>query len=371
VYPVLAVPTPPSPHHYIASVAAPASRGEVQGALAYTVLVTDYAWPSVEVERAALGAAGAELVVARGGYEDELVELAAGADAILTNWRPVTARVLDAATRCVTVARYGVGVDNIDVERATELGIVVSNVPDYCVEEVSDHTLALLLALARRIVDFAGQTRAGQWDNQAFGAPRRLQGRTLGLVGFGRIARLVAEKARAFGLKVLAFAPSLERGDHGGVLATGTLEELLERADLVSLHAPLTTQTRHLIGADQLSLVRPGTILVNTARGGLLDLEAAQHALAEGRLGGLGLDVLDEEPPRPDHPILTTPGVIVTPHAAFYSQEAIAELQHKAAANVIAALAGTPPATTVNPRVLESPALRLRRGSEPPGASPV
>jgi len=346
--------------NYIAAVAVEASSEEVFGTLSPTVLVTDYAWPSLEIERAALASIGAELVAPRGAGQDELIKLAAGADAILTNWKPVSDRMLEAATRCITVARYGVGVDNIDVERATELGIVVCNVPDYCVDEVSDHTIALLLALARRIVDFARQTSAGQWDNQAFGTPRRLRGRTLGLVGFGRIARLVAEKAQGIGLQVLAFAPNLSPGDHDGVHATRTLEELLECSEMVSLHAPLTSETRHLIGANQLARMRPGAMLINTARGGLLDLEAARAALLDGRLSALGLDVLDEEPPRPDNPILTTPGVVVTPHAAFYSEEAIAELQHKAVTNVIDALSGTPPATVVNPTVLASPALRLR-----------
>jgi D-3-phosphoglycerate dehydrogenase len=326
-----------------------------------TVLVTDYAWPSLDVERRILAGVGAEVVVATMGDERELVALAPGADAILTNWKPVTARVLDAASRCTTVARYGVGVDNIDVARATELGIVVSNVPDYCIDEVSDHAIALMLALARRIVDFAAQTRAGGWDNQAFGPLHRLRDRTLGLIGFGRIARLVAPKARAFGLGILAYAPSLSPGAHHGVEATASLDELLARSDLVSLHAPLTPATHHLLGPEELARMRPGALLVNTARGGLLDLEAVRAALSDGRLGGVGLDVLDEEPPPPDDPIRGVPGVVLTPHAAFYSVESVVELQKKASANVVSALGGTAPETTVNPDVLGSPSLRLAR----------
>jgi D-3-phosphoglycerate dehydrogenase / 2-oxoglutarate reductase len=333
--------------------------------LARKVLVTDYAWPSLDAERRILATIDADLVVARSGDEDELSELARDVDAIMTNWKPVTAPVLRAAQRCVTVARYGVGVDNIDVETATALGMLVSNVPDYCVEEVSDHTIALVLALIRRLVDFANQTRAGGWDNQSFGALHRVRGQTLGLVGFGRIGRLVAAKAQALGFAVLAFTPRLEPGDHDGVEAVGSLDSLLERSDVVSLHAPLTPETRHLLGRDELARMRPRAFIVNTARGGLLDIDAVRDALEEGRLGGAGLDVLDEEPPPHDDPIRRAPRVLLTPHAAFYSAESIAELEERAAVNVVTALSGGVPPTLVNPKVLDSPSRRGHPRIEP------
>jgi D-3-phosphoglycerate dehydrogenase len=322
-----------------------------------SVLVTDYAWPSLDPERAILAAAGAEIVVADSGDEDELVDLSSHADAILTNWKPVTARLLAHATRCTTVARYGVGLDNIDVAAATELGIVVTNVPDFCVEEVSDHALALVLALSRRIVDFAGQTRSGGWDNKAFGDMHRLSGQTLGLIGFGRIARRVAGKARPFGYRVLAYSPSLTPGNHDGVTAA-TFEQVLRSSDVVSLHAPATPSTRNMIGESELAMMRPGSLLVNTARGALVDEDALRRALMEGRLGGAGLDVMDEEPPPPDHPLRSTPGVVMTPHASFYSVESVRELQETAADNVAAVLGGRLPRTVVNPDVLTSPHLR-------------
>jgi D-3-phosphoglycerate dehydrogenase len=322
-----------------------------------SVLVTDYAWPSLDPERAILAAAGAEIVVADSGDEDELVELSSGADAILTNWKPVTARLLANATQCMTVARYGVGLDNIDVAAATELGIVVTNVPDFCVDEVSDHTLALVLALSRRIVDFAGQTRSGGWDNKGFGNMHRLRGQTLGLIGFGRIARRVAGKARPFGYRVLAYSPSLTPGNHDGVTAA-TFEKVLRSSDVVSLHAPATPSTRNMIGESELAMMRPGSLLVNTARGALVDEDALRRALMEGRLGGAGLDVMDEEPPPPDHPLRSTPGVVMTPHASFYSVESVRELQETAADNVAAVLGGRLPRTVVNPDVLTSPHLR-------------
>jgi D-3-phosphoglycerate dehydrogenase len=318
--------------------------------------VTDFAWPSLEPERRILAEIGVEVVVAESGDEDELVELAGEVDAILTNWKPVTERVLRSAPRCLTVARYGVGLDNIDVTAATELGIVVSNVPDFCVDEVSDHALALVLALSRHIVDFAHQTSTGGWDHKAFGEMRRLRGQTLGLIGFGRISRRVAAKAQAFGFDVLAYSPSLTPGEHDGVRAA-SFEEVLG-SSAVSLHAPLTPTTRHLIGADQLAMMRPGAFLVNTARGALVDEEALRSALIEGRLGGAGLDVMDEEPPPPNHPLRTTPGVLITPHASFYSVEALDELQRTAAANVVAVLSGHLPPTVINPAVLASAALR-------------
>jgi D-3-phosphoglycerate dehydrogenase len=322
-----------------------------------SVLVTDYAWPSLDPERVILAAAGAEIVVADSGDEDELVELSSGADAILTNWKPVTARLLANATQCMTVARYGVGLDNIDVAAATELGIVVTNVPDFCVDEVSDHTLALVLALSRRIVDFAGQTRSGGWDNKGFGNMHRLRGQTLGLIGFGRIARRVAGKARPFGYRVLAYSPSLTPGNHDGVTAA-TFEKVLRSSDVVSLHAPATPSTRNMIGESELAMMRPGSLLVNTARGALVDEDALRRALMEGRLGGAGLDVMDEEPPPPDHPLRSTPGVVMTPHASFYSVESVRELQETAADNVAAVLGGRLPRTVVNPDVLTSPHLR-------------
>lgn len=323
-----------------------------------SVLVTDYAWPTLDVERELLAAAGCEIVAAESGNEDELASLAADADAILTNWKPVTATVLERAPRCLTIVRYGVGLDNIDVAAATRLGMIVSNVPDYCIEEVSDHAMALLLALARRLVDFTDQTRAGGWDNQEFGVMHRLRGRTLGLVGFGRIARRVAEKARAFGLDVVAWSPSLATSAPEGIEVAQSLDDLLGRADIVSLHAPLTSDTRHLIGRDRFERMRPGAFLINTARGALVDQSALLKALGSGRLGGAGIDVLDEEPPPPEHPLRHAAGVVLTPHAAFYSAESVRELQEKAVANVVVALKGEVPATIVNPEVLESPARR-------------
>lgn len=324
------------------------------------VLVTDYAWPSLDVERRVLGAADAALVVAGEGSEDELASLARDADAILTNWRPVTAAVLEAAERCVAVVRYGVGLDNIDVARATDLGMVVANVPDYCVEDVSDHTLALVLACARRVVRQSAATRTGQWDRTLGGAPARLRGQVLGLVGYGRLARAVAAKALAIGLTVVAHTPRLPSGPLGdGVIGEPDLDRLLGMADYVSLHVPATASTRGLVDERALRLMKPTAYLVNTARGSVVDEEALVDALERGAIAGAALDVLVEEPPPPDHPLLGRADVVVTPHAAFYSDAAIDDLQHGAAGLVVDCLEGRVPDTIVNPEVLDHDGLRL------------
>lgn len=317
-----------------------------------TVLITDYAWESLDIERAILTQADARLVVADTGAEDELIAMAPLADAILTCWRPVTAAVLDAAPNCRTVARYGVGLDNIDVAHATELGMVVTNVPDYSIEEVSDHTAALILAMTRRIVPFTAQVSAGGWDNTAVAPMRRLAGQTLGLVGSGAIARRVAEKMTGFGMRALTWSPRVRAGECvGAATAVGSLADLLCHSDVVSVHVPLTDATRGLIDADALALMKSSALLVNTARGPVVDLVALTEALRTGKLGGAGLDVLPSEPPRSDDPLLGLDNVILTPHAAFASVEAIAELRTKAAQNVAAVLAGATPPYVVNREV--------------------
>jgi D-3-phosphoglycerate dehydrogenase len=325
-----------------------------------TVLVTDYAWPSLDIEREILAEVGAELLVAETGEEDELVALAPVARAILTNWKRVPAAALDVAPDCLVVSRYGVGVDNIPVEHATSLGILVTNVPDFCLEEVSDHALALLLACARRIVTFARTTGEGRWDllGRARGLPR-LRGQRLGLIGFGGIARTLVPKAQGLGLRVLAYTPRLPDGAIDGVETTGDLDRLLAESDYVSVHAPSTPETRGLIGEAQLRRMKPTAYLINTSRGALVDEDALERALREGWIAGAALDVLSQEPPPPHHPLLGLDNVIVTPHAAFYSDAAIAELQAKAAGNVAKVLRRELPETIVNRDVLARPGYRL------------
>jgi D-3-phosphoglycerate dehydrogenase len=321
------------------------------------VLVTDYAWPSLDIERRILGEVGAELLVAETGEPDELVQLADGVDAILTNWKKVPPGALDVAPGCLVVSRYGVGLDNIPVDHATELGILVVNVPDFCLHEVSDHAMALVLGCARRVARYARETREGTWRLDGPGLPR-LSEQTLGLVGFGNIARALVPKARGFGMRVLAWTPRLEPGAAGDVEVARDLEQLLAESDYVSLHAPAMPETAGLIGEPELRAMKPTAYLVNTSRGALVDEDALVRALREGWIAGAALDVLRQEPPPADHPLLALDNAIVTPHAAFYSDSAIVELQTKAATNVANVLTGALPATVVNPRVRELAAYR-------------
>lgn len=328
----------------------------------YKVLVTDYVWPSVEPERAVLARAGAELVVAPDGREDTLVALARDADGILTCFAQVTDRVLRAAPRCLVVGRYGVGVDNIAVNTATELGIAVTYVPDYCVEEVSDHVMALLLAWNRRILLFDTSVKTTGWGSVALDMPiLRLRGKKLGIIGFGRIGRAVCRKALAFGFQVLASDPFLSPeavASHGAKLVD--MPTLLRESDFVSIHSPLTPETRNLIGRRELEMMKPTAFLINCARGPLIDEEALYHVLKSSKIAGAGLDVLVDPAPPPDYRLLKLPNVIVTPHVAFFSQEAVLELEERAAGEVARVLQGQMPDNLVNRDVLSRPNLRSR-----------
>ena len=318
------------------------------------VLVTDHTWPSVAPEAEVLRRVGARLVVAETGEESELLALVPEADAVLTCFARVSAPVVRAGERLQVIGRYGIGVDNIAVEEATTLGIPVTNVPAYCLDEVAEHAVALLLALARGVNVYDRAVRDGDWA-LATGAPlHRVAGRTLAIVGFGKIGQAVARRAAGIGLRVLAVDRMARRT---AVEAFGAepadLDEALAHADFVSLHCPLTDETRGLIDESRLRRMKPTAFLVNTARGGLVDHTALLRALREGWIAGAGLDVFDPEPLEPGHPLLRQPNLIATPHVAFYSEESLVELEVLAAENVAAVLDGRMPASVVNPEVLE------------------
>ncbi|MCX6050284.1 MAG: C-terminal binding protein [Chloroflexi bacterium] len=328
----------------------------------FNVLITDYAWPTLEIERGLLAAVDAELIVAQTGEVAELTQLAPQVDAILTCWKRVTAPVLEAAARCQLVSRYGIGLDNIAVDRASELGMLVTNVPDFCLDEVSDLVMALLLNLARRVVPFVHQTRQGIWNLQTGRTMPRLRGQTLGLIGYGNLAQAVVPKALGFGLKIIAYTPRLAPDALAPFgVATNDLDFLLREADYVSIHAPLTVETRGLIDARALRLMKPTAFLINTARGAIIDERALVTALQERWIAGAALDVLTQEPPPPDHPLLALDNVLITPHTAFYSEAAIAELAYKAAAQVVQVLQGQIPRNLINPAVLTQPNCRFKR----------
>jgi D-3-phosphoglycerate dehydrogenase len=318
------------------------------------VLVTDHPWRSIEPEEELLGAAGAELVFAETGAEDELIGLAADADAILTCFARVTERVVQAAPHLQVIGRYGIGVDNIAVTEATSRGVLVTNTPSYCVDEVVEHALALILDLRRQVSSFNRAVHDGDWSLTSSRPVHRLRGSTLGIVGLGEIGTALALQATALGMTVIAHHP---RKDAETVRATGatpvSLDELAASSDVVTLHVPLNAETRHLIGAEFLRSMKSTAYLINVARGGVVDQDALVRALREGWIGGAGLDVVEPERLPPEHPLLALPNAIVTPHVAYYSEESLLDLGRLASENVAAVLGGHMPRSIINPEVLE------------------
>jgi D-3-phosphoglycerate dehydrogenase len=304
----------------------------------HRVLVTDYTWANTDIEAAVLADVGAELVLAETGEEAELVELVAGCEGILTCFKHVTPAVVRAGEQLKVIGRYGIGTDNIAVDVATELGIPVTNVPEYCSDEVAEHVLALLFALIRGVPRYDAAVRGGDWS-LATGLPtRRIAGMTLGIVGHGPIGRAVEQRARALGMDVLIHTRS------GGV----PLPDLASGSDVVTLHVPATPETERLVDAAFLAAMKPTAYLINCARGAIVDQDALVAALREGRIAGAGLDVFVPEHLPAGHPLLALDNVVATPHTAFYSEESIADLARLAAQNVADVLAGRRPANIVN-----------------------
>ncbi len=327
----------------------------------FKVLITDYAWSSIEPERQVLAEIGAEIIVAEIGDEAELITHAHKVDGILTCWKPVRESVISKAKNCKIIARYGIGLDNIDVESATKNGIIVTNVPAYCVDEVSDHAMALLLACARNIPMYNTAVKAGIWDQDSGRRMYRLRGKTIGVVGFGRIAKVLIPKAMAIGLKVNVYSPrtSAETIEQYGADKV-TFNKLLKTSDFVTIHAPLTAETLHMFSYEEFCAMKSDAFLINTARGSIVDSSALTDALKNGEIAGAGLDVLETEPPDFSETFLHLDNVIITPHAAFISEESILELEVTAATCVLQVLSGKLPDSIVNPSVLERPNLRAK-----------
>jgi len=319
----------------------------------YKVVITDHRFPNVDIQREVLSQIGAELVVGQAQTEEEIIAIAKDAHGILNARSKITEKVINALTSCKIMVRYGVGVDTIDIAAATRKGIMVSNVLDYCVDEVSDHALALIMALTRKVVFSARRVRAGEWSVANLKPLKRLSGQTLGVVGFGRIGRELARKASPIGFNILVYDPYVDEksvAQPGFKLAS--FEELIKGSDVISLHSPLTAETKGMIGKQQIEMMKPNAYIVNVSRGSLIDEGALIDALNAGRIAGAGLDVMIDEPAKPDNPLLKMEQVIVTSHTAFYSDEAIQELQKKAAEKVAATLSGKIPDPLVNPEVL-------------------
>ncbi|MCD6029912.1 MAG: hydroxyacid dehydrogenase [Thermomicrobiales bacterium] len=294
--------------------------------------------------------------------EDDLIRAAQDADALLVSTREVVSRrVLENIPRVKVISRYGVGLDNVDLDAAADAGIVVTHYPGYCTSEVADHAMAMIMALNRRIVEQDRALREGAWVEHGPATRRILRGpvqplreQTLGLVGFGRIGQAVAARAKPFNLTILAADPYI---DPDVMVAAGvepvSLEDLLRRSDIVTIHAPLTPETRGLINAETLALMKPSAVLVNTARGPIIDLPALAEALEEGKLAGAALDVVDPEPLPADAPFYRMPNVILTPHSAYYSERSVDVVRRETLLEALQVLRGKRPRTVANPAVLE------------------
>ena len=319
----------------------------------FRVVVTDLGYPTYEHEKRVLETAGAKLELADCLSEDELIKACRGANGILNRAALMSARVITTLDKCKVIARYGVGVDNVDLDAATSMGIVVANVPDYCNDEVSTQAVALMLSLTRRLVSHDKAVRNGAWDIGSAEPIYRSAGQTLGLVGLGRIARAVASKMQGFRMRTIAYDPYVGEEEAAKVgVELVDLDTLLSTADLISIHAPLMDATRKMIDADALAKMKPTAYLVNTSRGGLIDQTALVEALKNGRIAGAGLDVYEVEPLEPDSPLKGLDNVILTDHAGWYSEDSIIELQTRAAEAVAAVLSGQRPESVVNPDVL-------------------
>ena len=327
----------------------------------FKIVITDFGIPDNELEDAELRESGLdyELVRLNAKTSAELVPHVRDADALIVQWVQINRAVIESLGQCRVISRYGIGVDMVDLEAATDHGIPVCNVPDFCIDEVSTHTLAFVLNLNRHIMGHHAHAASGQWAGAPGGAPARLHGQTLGLVGLGKIGSAVARKAGALGLKLLAYdlypRPDLAK-ELGVELAS--LDDVLRRSDYVSIHCPLTQETRHLIGTAQLEQMQPSAYLINMARGPIVDQAALYNALVNGAIAGAAVDVLEQEPPKPDDPLLKLPNIIITPHTSSWSAESIVQLRRGAAANVVRVLSGQPPRAVVNPLVLSRPSGR-------------
>ena len=319
------------------------------------VVITDYDYGNVDIERAILEAAGAEVVALQAKTEDDLLEAARDCTAMMNQYARVGARTIAVMQRCKVIARYGVGIDIVDVSAATAKGILVTNVRDYCTEEVADHAVSLWLALARGLFPYDRATHQGHWQWQSAAPLHRLRGQVMGIVSFGKIGQAIATRAQGFGVEIVVYDPYLPAN---AVSAHGVRQvdkaELLATSDVLMMQVPMTPETRHFLSEPEFRAMKPNALVINTGRGPTIDNKALYRALTEGWISGAGLDDPEEEPAKraawspADNPIFSLPNVIVTPHAAYYSEESIRSAREIAASEVARVLTGQPPKNPVN-----------------------
>lgn len=320
---------------------------------AMKVVLTDYEYKSVETERGIIEGAGHTLYTFQKKTEEELLSVVKDADAVITQYADINERVIAAMERCRVIVRYGIGFNNVDVDAAAKKGIYVCNVPDYGVEEVSDHAVMLMLALAKKLPVYSHAVKNGDWGYTSVIPLRRFCTSTVGLIGFGRIPQLVAKKLSGWGVRLLAYDPWGSPDAAAALNTTLTdLETIWREADFISVHCPLTKDTQGMIDLAAMKKMKNTAFLINTARGGVIREDDLLTALQTGQIAGAGLDVFEKEPLDRDDPLLNFPQVLVTPHSAWYSETAIAALQQKAAEEVVNVLGGNAPLHCVNLRQL-------------------
>ena len=320
----------------------------------YKVVITDAEYKSFNLERKELEKTNADLSVCQCKSEDEIIEAAKDADGLIVQYALITRHVIESLEKCKVIARYGIGVDSIDIEAAIEHGICVVNVQEYCLDEVSDHTMALALACIRKVVMLNNAVKKGIWDFKMSVPIFRLKNMKLGLVGFGNIARMVSCKAQAFGMSVIVYDPYISSSvmTQKNVKKVN-LEDLLAEADIISLHLPLTKDTKYMFTEKEFKLMKNTAFIINTGRGPLIKEKDLYRALKEKWIAGAALDVTEKEPIGPNNNLLKLDNIIITPHVAFYSDESLRDLQRSAAKGVAQVLKGEIPSSIVNKEVLK------------------
>jgi len=315
----------------------------------FKVVITDCDHGSIEEEKREFGRIGAELILAQIKEEEDLIRVCKDADGLLNQYALLTRKVLEKLLKCKVIGRYGVGIDSVDLKAATDLGIIVANVPDYCVDEVADQALSMILALIRKTAFFDQKVKSNEWDFRQGRPIHRIKGKTLGLIGSGRIGLEVAKRISAFGVRVITFDPYLQKTPEGIELMD--FDTVLKESDFITIHCPLNESTRHLLGEKEFQKMEKKPLVINTSRGPIIDEMALIQALTKKQVSGAGLDVLEKEPPDPRNPLLKMENVIIAPHISFYSEESISELKRRTAENVSSVLLGKWPRSVVNQEV--------------------
>lgn len=315
----------------------------------FKVTLVDHEWEDLIIEETLFKEAGIELNILQSKNKEDIIAAAKESDALLVMYATIDREIMEAAPRLKLISRYGIGVNMIDVEAATQLGIQVANVNDYCVDEVSDHALAGVLAASRRLFEYNFHTAAGGWDFKSVSRPLRASQAKVGLLGYGKIPKRLAEKLKVIGYEVLAYDPfvTAEKMQEDGVIKA-TVNEIMEMSDFISVHVPLIAATHHLIGEEQFALMTKNPYIINTARGPIIDEKAMIQALEKGTVSGAFLDVTEEEPLLELHPLREMKNVILSPHAAWYSVDAYREIREKAVQNLIEKSAGKTPTFALN-----------------------